>query len=137
MSSLPPPIVASEIRIVDAEGHARLVLSATAGPPSVRLLSPAGETQAALALDAAGRPRLTLSGADAAQPTAAVEIDDKGAHVRFDRPGGGSSYLFLNNAGVSGVVLIDAHNVRRAEVVLAPDGSPLIRRFDAQDHAIP
>jgi hypothetical protein len=137
MPSLPPPIVTSEIRIVDAEGHARLILSAAAGPPSVQLLSPEGETRAALALDAAGRPRLTLSGPDATQPTASVEVDDKGAHVRFDRPGGGSSYLFLNNAGVSGVVLIDAHDVRRAEVVLGPDGSPLIRRFDAQGHAIP
>jgi hypothetical protein len=43
----------------------------------------------------------------------------------------------LNNQGVSGVVLIDTQGVRRVEAVLAPNGDPMIRRFDAQGKAIP
>ena len=137
MPSLPPPIITSEIRIVDDAGQARLVLSAAPGVPSIQLLSPKGHPSASIALDAEGRPRIALSGPDAAQPSVSVEVDDKGAHVRFDRAAGGSSYLFLNNAGVSGLVLIDAKNVRRAEVILGPDGEPQVCRYDAQGRRLP
>jgi len=137
MPSLPPPIVTSEIRIVDAAGQARLVLSATPGVPSIQLLSPKGHASASIALDPEGRPRIALSSPDTAQPSVSVEVDDKGAHVRFDRSAGGSSYLFLNNAGVSGLVLIDARNVRRAEVLLGPDGEPQVRRYDAEGRLLP
>jgi len=137
MPPLPPPIVTSEVRIVDAAGKSRLVLSAASGAPSVQLLTPHGHASVRVGLDLAGRPRLTLAGPDRAQPGISIEVDDKGAHVRFDRAAGGSSYLFLNNAGLSGVVLIDAKNVRRAEVVLGPDGSPQIQRFDATGKPLP
>jgi len=137
MPTLPPPIVTSEISIVDAAGQPRLVLSAASGVPSIQLLSPKGVASATVALDPEGRPRIALSSPDAAQPTVSVEVDDKGAHARFDRPAGGSSYLFLNNAGVSGLVLIDTHNVRRAEVILGPDGEPQVRRYDAQGRRLP
>jgi hypothetical protein len=137
MPPLPPPIVTSEVHIVDAAGQARLVLSAASGAPSVELLTPDGHASAHLGLDPTGRPRLTLTGPDPSQPGVSLEVDDKGAHVRFDRAAGGSSYLFLNNAGVSGLVLIDAKNVRRAEVVLGPDGAAQIRRFDAEGNPIP
>lgn len=73
------------------------------------------------ALDAAGRPCLTLANPDAAAPTMAVEIDDKGAHVKLDRPGGASAYVFLNNAGTSGLVLIDPAGQRRFEAIVSAD----------------
>jgi hypothetical protein len=71
------------------------------------------------------------------QPSAALEVDDKGVHVRFDRPAGGASYVFLNNEGASGVVLIDTNGVRRLEAVLAPNGEPIVRRFDVGGQAMP
>jgi hypothetical protein len=45
-----------------------------------------------LALDAVGRPAVTLSNPTASGPAASLEIDDKGTHVKFDRPGGASAY---------------------------------------------
>ena len=137
MQPVPPPIIASEVRIVDANGKPRLVLAAPPEGPTVRLLMPDGHSRAELRLDAAGRPSLKLSSPEPTQPAAALEIDDKGAHVKFDRPQGGSSYLFLNNAGATGVVLIDTKGVRRLEAALGADGEPRIRRFDAAGHVIP
>jgi len=80
---------------------------------------------------------VTLANPDPALPTAALEIDGKGAHVRFDRPGGASSYPFLNNAGASGVVLIDAAGQRRLSTTLGPDGSSSIKRFDIVGKPLP
>jgi len=42
--------------------------------------------------------------------------------VKFDRAGGASSYLFLNDGGTSGVVLIDAKGVRQAAILVGADG---------------
>jgi len=58
---------------------------------------------------------------DPAQPTAALEIDDKGHTCGSTSPPAAPA-ISLNNTGVSGVVLIDANKVRRAEVVLDPTG---------------
>jgi hypothetical protein len=46
-----------------------------------------------------------------------------------DRPGGASSYLFLNNAGESGVVFVHANGVRRLNVLVGPDNDAKIERF--------
>jgi len=46
-------------------------------------------------------------------PTAVLEVVDSGAHVKLTGVGKAASYLFLNNAGGSGVVLIDTAGVRR------------------------
>lgn len=124
----PPPIVTQEIRIVDAEGHPRIVLSAKDGNATIMLVRRDGTTGATVRLDQADRPAVQLSNPDPAGPTAAFEVDDKGAHVKFDRPGGASSYLFLNNAGISGVVLIDADGKRRSSAIIAADGSLSIER---------
>jgi hypothetical protein len=74
-------------------------------------------------LDEAGRPAVQLFNPDRLHPTATLEVDDKGTHVIFTRAGGASGYLFLNNAGGSGLVLVDAQGVRRLEAVVAPDGT--------------
>ena len=50
--------------------------------------------------------------------------------MKFDRPGGASSYLFLNNAGTSGVVLIDGKGVRRASVLVGADGKVTVEGPD-------
>jgi hypothetical protein len=69
--------------------------------------------------------------------TASLAVDPKGAHVKFDRPGGASSYLFLNDEGVSGVVLFDKSGKRRYELLLNADSSVTTRRFDNAGNAIP
>ncbi|WP_206240608.1 hypothetical protein [Novosphingobium terrae] len=124
MQAAPPaPVVTQEIRVTDAQGHARIVLSARDGTPTIQLLRGDDTPGATISLDAAGRPAIRLANPAPNAPTASLEIDDKGAHVKFDRPGGASSYVFLNNAGGSGIVLIDARGARKAGIVLAPDGT--------------
>ena len=53
-----------------------------------------------------------------------------------DRPGGASSYLFLNNAGESGVVFVDANGVRRLNVLVGPDNDAKIERFGSDGKPI-
>ena len=126
----PPPVIAQEVRVVDAAGRARIVLSARDGVPTITLLRDDGKDGARLSLDGAGRPSVKLSNPLPDGPIASLEIDDKGAHARFDRPGSASSYLFLNNAGVSGVILIDPAGKRRVAATVAADGTSKIERLD-------
>lgn len=101
-----PDILSSqELRITDAAGVTRMVLSAREGLPAITLFNP-----------------------DPAGPSARFELDAKGAHLKFDRPGGASAYLFLNAEGASGVVLIGADGVTRGSVVMAADGSLTLRQ---------
>lgn len=130
MDAQPPPIVTQEIQIVDAKGHPTMVLSGKSGMPIIEILRQDGQRALTLSLDDAGRPSVKLVNPDATAPTAALEIDDKGAHVKFDRPGGTSSYLFLNNAGGSGVVLIGPNGARSVDILAAPDGTTTIKRYD-------
>jgi hypothetical protein len=97
----------------------------TNGAPSVEVL-----------LDSTGHPAVKLANPDLKGPTAALAVDDKGTHVKFDRPGGASSYLFLNNAGESGVVFVDANGVRRLNVLVGPDNDAKIERFGSDGKPI-
>lgn len=112
-----------ELQIVDSEGKARIRLSASGGMPSIELLKADGAGAASLKLNGDGRPSLALSNVESNGPMATLEIDDKGAHIKFDREGGASTYLFLNNAGGSGVVFYDAEGERRLSLVVADDGN--------------
>lgn len=137
MDGQPPAIVTQEIRIVDDQGNARLLLSARSGAPVIHMLQPDGQQGLAISLDQAGRPSIRLANPVAAEPSAALEIDDKGAHVKFDRPGGASSYLFLNNVGGAGVVLFDTKGVRRLNVLTAPDGTASVERYGPDGKPLP
>jgi hypothetical protein len=106
-----------------------MLLSARSGEPILQLLQKSGQPSLVMTLDPAGRPSIKFDNPDPAAPTAALEIDDKGAHVKFDRPGDASSYLFLNNRGGSGIVILDSKGVRRLNILAAPDGSTIIERF--------
>jgi hypothetical protein len=122
---------------VDAQGKPRILISAKDGTPTIVLLRADGETGASVALDVDGRPAVKLSNPVAGGPVAALEIDDKGAHVKFDRKGGASAYLFLNNLGGSGVVLIDPAGKRRLDAIVAPDGKTTIERVGDDGKALP
>jgi hypothetical protein len=137
MQAAPPPVITQEIRIVDEKGRPRLTLSAQGGQPAITMTGPDGAAGFRATLDATGRPSIRLDNPNASGPTAAIEVDDKGAHVKFDRPGGASSYLFLNNAGVSGMVLVDPKGVRRLNIVLGDDGAVSIIRFADDGKPLP
>jgi hypothetical protein len=98
------PLVTNELRLVDDKGRTRLVMTTRSDNPVMELLRPDGSVGISVSLDANGHGSVQLSNPNTNGPVASLEIDDKGAHVKFDRPGGASSYLFLNNAGESGVV---------------------------------
>jgi hypothetical protein len=133
----PTPVVTNEIRLVDAAGKTRLLLSIQSGLPIVQLLSEDGTPGLSASLDAAGHGSMKLHNSAARGPDAAIEIDDKGAHVKIDRSGGSSAYLFLNNAGESGAVLIDNHGKRRINMLVKEDGSSAIERFDDRRTVLP
>jgi hypothetical protein len=116
--------------MVDEEGRSRIVLSGKSAIPKVQLLVPDGRVGIELRLDENGRPGVRLSNPNSSGPTADLEIDDKGAHVKFDRPGGAGSYLFLNKEGGSWVVLVDGHGKRRMALTLDLDGGTKIERYD-------
>jgi hypothetical protein len=132
----PAAVVAQEIRIVDEQGRLRMALSAKSGSPTIELLNADSRSSLMIALDDSGRPSLRLRNPNANGPVSAIEIDANGAHVKFDRPGGASSYLFLNNSGGSGVVLVDSKGVRRLEALVAADGSSTFVRFGPDGKAL-
>jgi hypothetical protein len=131
------PLVAPELHIVDGDGRRRLSLSAVSGSPSIQMFAPDGRPSFAVSLDTAGRAALRLGNADDSGPTAVLEVVETGTHVKFVRPGGGASYLFLNNAGGSGVVLIDANGTRRLVALAPADGSVKIEKYDADGKLLP
>ena len=107
------------------------------GIPKIEMLQMNGQSCFEVALDSAGRPAIKLSNPDAAGPAATVEVVETGAHVKFVRPAGGTSYLFLNNAGGSGVVLIDTNGVRRIVMLVTADGTVKIERFGPDGKPLP
>jgi hypothetical protein len=131
------PLNTRELRIVDASGTPRIVLTAEMGQAAFRVLGDDGTAMVSIALDPVGHASLKLSNPDAKLPTASIEIDDKGAHVKFDKPGGASSYLFLNNAGESGVVLIDKSGARRLDILLPTNGDAVVHRFGSSGRPLP
>ncbi len=135
MFGISPPIQTEEIQIVDAKGDPRITLSAKDGTPVITLTGP--EKGAMIAsVSPQGFPSVVLQNPASKGPGAALELDDKGAHVKFDCPGGGLSYLFLNNGGGSGVVLIDTKGKRRVEVLVSADGTATITRYDSDGRPI-
>jgi hypothetical protein len=68
---------------------------------------------------------------------AASEIAAKGSHVKCDRSDGSSAYLFLNNAGESGVFLTDNHGKRRISMIVKEDETSIIERFGNQWSPLP
>jgi hypothetical protein len=137
MHASPLPVITDEIKIVDSQGHPQIIMSARSGNPVIQLLETNGAIGMEILLDSTGRPAVKLANPDSKGPTAVLEVDDKGTHVLFDRLGGASSYFFLNNAGASGVVLVDSNGVRRFNVLVGSDNNVKMGQFGADGKPIP
>lgn len=96
----------------------------------MQLLDPLGQKRITISVDEHGYGTVHLLNPNPAAPVASLEIDDKGAHVKFDRPGGASSYLYLNNIAGSGVVLIDSAGTRKFDLMVDPSGETEFHRYD-------
>ena len=118
-----------ELRLVDASGKTRIIVSARGEQPTFTMLDLHGRVLLSTSLDQQGYGSIQLSNPVDGHPQAAFAIDDKGAHVKFDHPGGASSYMFLNNQGESGAVFLDTHGKRRLDLLVKPDGQSAIERF--------
>lgn len=126
-----------ELKIVDGGGRTALILAAPNGTPSINLLSADGKPRLAMTVDAQGYSSVRLTNPNPSAPVASFEIDDKGTHIKFDRPNGASSYLFLNNSGGSGAVFIDTAGTRKLDLMVSPSGKTEIRRYDEPSSKIP
>lgn len=131
------PITTTGINIVDQSGQTRITLSAKNGSPLVLLLDASGAEKLSVSLDQAGFSSIKLKNPNMTGPVATFEIDGKGAHVKFDKTGGASSYLFLNNSGESGAVFLDARGARKLDLLVTPEGATEIHRFDRQPSSVP
>ena len=118
------------LNFVDASGRICMMLSAEKSLPEVDLFGPDGKKRMTMTVDAAGYGAIHLINPNPSGPVASLEIDNKGTHVKFDRPGGASSYLFLNNSGGSGAVFLDPAGVRKLVLTVSPSGHPEIQRYD-------
>jgi hypothetical protein len=123
--------------IVDEQGKICMTLSASSQVPTLELLDSSGQKRVTITVDKSGYGAVLLSNPTVSGPIASLEIDDKGAHVKFDRPGGASSYLFLNNSGGSGVVLLDSKGSRKLDLMVAPSGETEFRRYDQSSSTTP
>jgi hypothetical protein len=123
--------------IVDERGKIFMTLSAPNQVPTLELLDSSGQKRITMSVEEGGYGAVRLSNPSPSGPVASLEIDNKGAHVKFDRPGGASSYLFLNNSGGSGVVLLDSNGSRKLDLMIAPSGETEFRRYDQSSSTTP
>jgi hypothetical protein len=130
------PLKTTDLTIVDAQGRPRLRLSATSKSPTLQMLGENGSVALQVLLDESNHPAITLLNPDGGS-TVSMAVDPKGAHVKLDRPGGASSYIFLNDEGGSGVVLVDKNGKRRYELLVNPDSSVTARRLDDAGNTVP
>jgi hypothetical protein len=102
----------------------------------IRMFRSDGKPAIDLALDDRGHPSVQLTNPDGGA-SATLEVDDKGTHLKMDHPGGASTYLFMNDAGVSGLVFEDQNGKRRYEILREGDADTTVRRFDAGGKPLP
>lgn len=115
-------IKTQEIHLVDEKGQTRMVLSTAKGIPSFQLLDPSGNINLDLKLDEQGFPAIVLNNPNQQYPSTKLEVDAKGTHLKFDHANGASNYLFLNNEGTSGLVMLDRNSERRFNILVDENG---------------
>src|SRR5580692_6382195 len=61
MHASPLPVITDEIKIVDSQGHPRIIMSARSGNPVIQLLETNGAIGMEVLLDSTGRPAVKLA----------------------------------------------------------------------------
>ena len=125
-----PPTQMQELQIVDTQGRPRLVLSAASGTPSITLLHSDGTPQAIVSLGETGLPCVELRNPNPAHPTARLEVDDKGTHIKMDHPSGSTTYLYVNNQANCGLAMEDTQRKRRLDAKVPAAGEPSFHLLD-------
>ena len=110
------------------------MLSARSETSTIPLFRAVGSIGMKLSLDADGRGSVRLSNPNKTDPAAGLEIADKGSHIRLERPGGASGYLFVNDAGV---VPLDRQCRRKLALVAPANGEAIVQRFDSDGKLLP
>ena len=134
---LPSPVVTQEIQIV-VDGQ--LILGCCFRPSPVVPIKIAGHGWHADSgvADSSGHPSMRLDNPDVEGPVAILEVDDKGAHVKFDRSGRARLELPLPERRRNRFVFVRRHQRRQAgRRAVAPDGTAKIDRYGANGELLP
>ena len=111
-----------ELEIVDEHDLPRIRLSVEQGVASIQLLNSQGNVATRIEMDELGFSKIQLTSAPEPLINVKLELDPKGSHIKFDHQNGASNYLFLNNQGVSGLVMLDAQQQRKFAVTVDEQG---------------
>ncbi|RZG47463.1 hypothetical protein [Acinetobacter wuhouensis] len=122
MSDIQQKLKLRELEIVDEHDQPRIRLSVEQGVASIQLLSLLGEVGARIELDQAGFSKIQLASITEPLLNVKLEMDPKGSHIKFDHQNGASNYLFLNNQGASGLVMLDAQQQRKFAATVSEQG---------------
>ncbi len=122
MSEIQQKLKLRELEIVDEHDQPRIRLSVTDGVASFQLLNSQGGVVTRIELDEAGFSKIQLTSTPKPLINVKLELDPKGSHIKFDHQNGASNYLFLNNQGTSGLVMLDAQQQRKFAVTVDEHG---------------
>lgn len=125
-------IKTEELHITDSKGNSKIVLAVKDDITTIQFNQKEGKPGMSITLDQDGLAAIKLVNPNPELPSTILEVDDKGTHIRFDHPKGNSAYLFLNNAGASGIVMNAAKEDRRYQVVVSENGEVIIKNMDAE-----
>lgn len=113
---------ASVFRLVDEKGQMRASLGLVDGQPQLVLHDTAQRPRLVVSLGDKGNPQVALHDGVNALPNLVIESDAKGSHVLLRASDERQTYVFLKNAGASGLVLVGERGLRQADFLLGPDG---------------
>ncbi|MGN5953395.1 hypothetical protein ACP6L2_02150 [Sphingobacterium lactis] len=125
-------IKTEELHITDSKGNTKIVLAVKNDMATIQFNQSEGKPGMSITLDQDGLPAIKLENPNPELPSTILEVDAKGTHIRFNHPKGNSAYLFLNNAGASGIVMNAAKEDRRYQVVVSENGEVIIKNMDAE-----
>ncbi|MBJ9985602.1 hypothetical protein IAE19_09125 [Acinetobacter sp. S40] len=111
-----------ELAIVDENDQTRIQLTVKSNVPSIEFLNERGEVSIQIILGEEGYPSIQLLPISDQLLNVKLEMDSKGAHLKFDHEQGSSCYVFLNNVGTSGMVMLDAKKQRRFTASVTAQG---------------
>lgn len=122
MSEIQQKIKLRELEIVDENDQVRIRLAVKANSPTIELLDQNGKVAGQIDVSVDGYPKLEFSSVADQLLNVKLELDPKGSHLKFDHQQGASSYLFLNNQGISGLVMVDVKQQRKFAATVNEQG---------------